>query len=55
MGSYLWVNLLGPGPRLIKKKALSGRGLTKVEKQWVIGCRASGLPLSFALVSYYSN
>jgi len=30
--SYLRVNLLGPGPRLIKKKNLPGRGLTKVEK-----------------------
>ena len=31
--SYLRVNLLGPGPRLIyKKKKLLGRGLTKVEK-----------------------
>jgi len=29
--SYLRVNLLGPGPRLIKKN-LPGRGLTKVEK-----------------------
>jgi len=29
---YLRVNLLGPGPRLIKKKNLPGRGLTKVEK-----------------------
>jgi len=28
---FLRVNLLGPGPRLIKKK-LPGRGLTKVEK-----------------------
>ena len=28
---YLPVNLLGPGPRLIKKK-LPGRGVTKVEK-----------------------
>ena len=28
----LRVNLLGPGPRLIKKKNLPGRGLTKVEK-----------------------
>jgi hypothetical protein len=26
--------LLGPGPRLIKKKNLPGRGLTKVEKHW---------------------
>ena len=32
MGSYLRVNLLGPGPRLIKKKNLPDRGLTKVEK-----------------------
>ena len=31
MESYLGVNLLGPGPRLIKKK-LSPRGLTKIEK-----------------------
>ena len=31
---YLRVNLLGPGPRFIKKKYLPGRGLTKVEKQW---------------------
>ena len=29
---YLRVNLLGPGPRLIKKKKLPGRGLTKLEK-----------------------
>ena len=33
MGSYLRVNLLGPGPRLTKKKKdLPGRGLTEVEK-----------------------
>jgi hypothetical protein len=31
---YLQVNLLGPGSRLIKKKNLPGRGLTKVEKHW---------------------
>jgi len=31
---YLRVNLLGPGPRLIKKKNLPGRGLTKVEKHY---------------------
>ena len=31
---YLLVNLFGPGPRLIKKKNLPGRGLTKVEKHW---------------------
>ena len=31
MERYLRVNLLGPSPRLIKKK-LQGRGLTKVEK-----------------------
>ena len=30
---YLRVNLLGPGPRLIKKN-LPGRGRTKVEKHW---------------------
>jgi len=30
LGRYLRVNLLGPGPRLIKKN-LPGRGLTKVE------------------------
>ena len=30
---YLRVNLLGPGPRLVKKKNLPGSGLTKVEKQ----------------------
>jgi len=34
--SYLRVNLLGRGPRLIKKKNLPGRGLTKVEKHWYI-------------------
>jgi len=28
---------LGPGPRLIKKKYLPGRGLTKVEKHWIRG------------------
>ena len=37
---YLRVNLLGPGPRLIKKNNLPGRGLTKVEKHW---SRASSL------------
>jgi len=30
--SYLRVNLLGPGPRLTKKKKKPDRGLTKVEK-----------------------
>jgi len=34
---YLRVNLLGPGPRLIKKK-LPGRGLTKVGKHWPREC-----------------
>jgi len=33
LGRYLPVNLLGPGPRLIKKD-LPGRGLTEVEKHW---------------------
>jgi hypothetical protein len=37
---YLRVNLLGPGPRLIKKN-LPGRGLTKVEKDCSI---VRGLP-----------
>ena len=32
IGKVLRVNLLGPGPRLIKKKNLHGRLLTKVEK-----------------------
>jgi hypothetical protein len=31
---YLRVNLLGPGPRLIKNN-VPGRGLTKVEKHWL--------------------
>jgi hypothetical protein len=34
--SYLRVNLLGPGPRLIKE--LPGRGLTEVEKHWYRTC-----------------
>ena len=33
MERYLRVNLLGPGPRLIKDN-LPGRGLTKIEKHW---------------------
>jgi len=33
MERYLQVNLLGPGPRLIKKE-LPGRGLTEFEKYW---------------------
>jgi len=37
MESYLPVNLLGPGPRLIKKN-LPGRGLTKVEKHCCSPC-----------------
>ena len=32
MERYLRVDLLGPGPRLMKKNNLPGRGLTKVEK-----------------------
>ena len=31
---YLRVNLLEPGPHLIKKN-LTGRGLTEVEKHWI--------------------
>jgi len=30
---YLRLNLLGPGPRLMKKN-LPGRGLTEFEKHW---------------------
>jgi len=29
---YLRVNLLGPGPRLLKKRNLPGRGLTQAEE-----------------------
>jgi hypothetical protein len=32
--SYLRVNLLGLGPRFVKKKYLPGHGFTKVEKHW---------------------
>jgi len=32
MERYLWVNILRPGPRLMKKKNLPVRGLKKVEK-----------------------
>jgi len=35
---YLRVNLLGPGPRLMKKMNLPGRGLTEVEKHCVGPC-----------------
>jgi len=34
MERYLRVNLLGPGPRLMKKKKLPGRSVTKVEEHW---------------------
>jgi len=37
MERYLRVNLLVPGPRLMKKKNLPGRGLTKVAKHWPRG------------------
>jgi len=40
--NYLRVNLLGPGPRLIKKKSLPGRGLTKVEKHCSTGSLGAG-------------
>jgi len=36
IGSYLRVNLLGPGPRLVKKKNLPACGLIKVDKHWFI-------------------
>jgi hypothetical protein len=39
---YLRVNLLGPGGALVlHKKDLPGGGLTKVEKHWARGLRAS--------------
>jgi hypothetical protein len=38
---YLRVNLLGPGPRLIKNN-LPGRGLTKVEKHCFKGYQVKG-------------
>jgi len=38
MERYLRVNLLGPGLRLVKKKNVPGRGLTKVEKHWLRVC-----------------
>ena len=45
MERYLRVNLLGPGPRLIKNN-LPGRGLTKVQKHWSRSCMAgSRIPL----------
>ena len=31
--------MLGPGPRLMRKKNLPGRGLTKVEKHWSRSCK----------------
>ena len=34
MERYLRVNLLGPGPRLMKKGFTGPHGLTKVEKHW---------------------
>jgi hypothetical protein len=35
---YLRANLLGPGPRLIKKECTGpAGGLTKVEKHWCMG------------------
>jgi len=36
MERYLRVNLLGPGPRLMKKN-LPGRGLTRIEKHCLRG------------------
>jgi hypothetical protein len=39
---YLRVNLLGPGPRLIKKN-LPGPGLTNVEKHWCTGWGRAGI------------
>jgi len=42
---YLRVNLLGTGPRLIKKN-LPGRGLTKVEKLCPTGWRIRGFSVA---------
>jgi len=42
MGKYLRVNLLVLEPRLMKKKNLPGRGLTKVEKHCFEGHRHNG-------------
>jgi len=44
MERHLRVNLLGPGPRPMKKGFFPIRGLTKVEKHW---CRACILILHF--------
>jgi len=45
MERYLRVNLLGPGPRLMKKNNLPGRGLTKVEKH----CLRQGILSAWAV------
>jgi len=39
---HLRLNLLGPGPRLLKKN-LPGRGLTKVKKHWCRTCDVARL------------
>ena len=49
--------MLGPGPRLIKKKNLPGRGLTKFEKHWSRlppQIRPGPLSPPFSLVIHYS-
>ena len=50
---YLRVNLLGPGPRLIKKKNLPGRGLTKVEKHCYMGSHLYSLIVVIIIASFY--
>jgi len=51
IGKVFTSNLLGLGPRLIKKKNLPGRGLTKVKKHW---CRPQAL-IDFALVEHVQS
>ena len=42
---YLRVNLVGPGPRLIKKN-LPGRGLTEIKKHWPKAAKCMMRPAS---------
>jgi len=48
MERYLRVNLLGPGPRLMKKE-FTGRGLTKVHKNWPTQPNTFSYAISFKL------
>ena len=54
MERYLRVNVLGPGPRLIKKN-LPGRGLTKVEKHWSrrnVSCKTIAPPCAMLAATF---